>query len=126
MNIAYDKFPEVWLRSKGVIFLGTPHRGSSAAAIGKLFGDIINVAWLASGAHRFRGGIRTALLEELRQNSPQLISIANTFTQRAGALLITTFYETEITSPIGTVVRAIQIKFLFTLLCISQSILTYV
>ena len=105
MNIVYDRFPQVWLQSKGVVFLGTPHRGSSTAALGKLFGDIVNLAWLATGARMFRGGIRTALLEDLKQNSPQLIRIANTFTQRAGTLLISTFYETEITPPVGAVVR---------------------
>jgi len=104
MNIAYDRFPEVWLRSKGVVFLGTPHRGSSTATQAKLFGDILNVAWCTSGGPLFRRGVQTDLLRDLGRNSSELIAIADSFTQRASALQIVTFYERYTTPPVGTIV----------------------
>lgn len=107
MNIAYDRFPEVWLRSKGVVFLGTPHRGSSTATQAKLFGDIINVAWSASGGRLFSQGINTTFLRDLRPNSSELIAIADSFTQRASALQIVTFYEGKTTPPVGAIVSLI-------------------
>lgn len=87
-----------------MIFLGTPHRGSSIATQAELFGSIINVGWHASGLHHFKGGVRTTLLRDLSQNSSELVAIADSFTQRASTLLIVTFYERYTTFPIGTVV----------------------
>jgi len=107
MNIAFDRFPAVWLRSKGVVFLGTPHRGSSIASQAEVYGNILNVAWHASGLHHFRGGVRTTLIRNLSQNSPELVAIADSFTQRASTLLIVTFYEKYNTSPVGAVVSLI-------------------
>lgn len=104
MNIAYDRFHEVWLRSKGVVFLGTPHRGSPTATPAKLFGDILNVAWSASGGRLFRRGVGTNLLRDLRRNSSELVAIADSFTQRASALQIVTFYERYTTPPVGAIV----------------------
>jgi len=110
MNIACDRFPAVWLRSKGVVFLGTPHRGSSIASQAEVYGNILNVAWHASGLHHFRGGVRTTLIRNLSQNSPELVAIADSFTQRASTLLIVTFYEKYNTSPVGAVVSLILIS----------------
>ena len=108
MNIAFDRFPEVWLRSKGAVFLGTPHRGSLVANQAEVFGNIINVAWHASGLHHFRGGVRTPLIRDLRQNSSELVAIADSFTQKASTLLIVTFYERNVTSPLGAVVSLVS------------------
>jgi hypothetical protein len=83
INIAYERYPEIWMRSKGVGFLGTSHRGSVTAAPAKVFGDIFNVAWYASGGGLFRRGVKTDLLRALGQNSSELIGIADDFRQRA-------------------------------------------
>lgn len=104
MNIVCDRFPDVWLRSKGFLFLGTRHRGSSIASQAELFGSIINVAWHASGLHHIKGGVRTTLLRDLSQNSSELVAIADSFTQGASTLLIVKFYEKYITPPVGAVV----------------------
>lgn len=104
MNVAFDNFRDVWVASKGVVFLGTPHRGSASADLPTLFGNIANVAWSVSGASHFRGGVNTALLRSLAQNSAELNTIGETFTLRAAALKIYTFYELNITQPVGTVV----------------------
>ncbi|EKG09964.1 hypothetical protein MPH_12926 [Macrophomina phaseolina MS6] len=104
MNKAYDRYPEIWMRSKGVVFLGTPHRGSATADPAKVFGNILNVAWHASGGGLFRRGVKTNLLRALSQNSSELMGIADDFTQRASSLSIATFYEQSVTEPLGSVV----------------------
>lgn len=104
MNLAYERYPEIWKRSKGVVFLGTPHRGSATAAPAKVFGDIFNVVWHASGGGLFRRGIKTDLLRALGQNSSELMGIAEDFRLRANSLSITTFYEQFVTEPLGSVV----------------------
>ncbi|KAF2454898.1 hypothetical protein BDY21DRAFT_325395 [Lineolata rhizophorae] len=104
MNMAYERYPEIWMRSKGVVFFGTPHRSSAAAAPAKLFGDIFNAAWYASGGRLFRGGVKTDLLRTLSLNSSELIGIGDSFTQRANSFSIVTFYEQYVTKPLGSVV----------------------
>lgn len=112
MNKAYDRYPEIWMRSKGVVFLGTPHRGSATADPAKVFGNILNVAWHASGGGIFRRGVKTNLLRALSQNSSELMGIADDFTQRASSLSIATFYEQSVTEPLGSVVCVILFRLL--------------
>ena len=109
MNVAFDRdqFRDIWRASKGVIFMGTPHRGSASAGLGKTLGNIANVAILATGSYGFNRGVKTALLEDLAQESTELIRIADDFTQRASALRIITFYETSITPPMNSVVGSV-------------------
>ncbi|KAI9693536.1 MAG: hypothetical protein M1820_009188 [Bogoriella megaspora] len=104
LNIAYDRYPEVWVHSKGVVFFGTPHRGSSFAKPAKILGDIANVLLGRSGTRLFRGGINTDLLNTLKSGSEELLGVADTFTQRANALSIVTLYELQITPPLGNVI----------------------
>ena len=108
MNVAFEKYYEVWERSKGVIFLGTPHRGSTPADLAALLGDIANAVLSAPGPHLLGGGVSTSLLRTLKANSEELNGISDVFTQRAGALAIETFFETYTTSPIGDVVSSIS------------------
>lgn len=108
MNRAYERYPDIWMRSKGVVFLGTPHRGSATADPAKVFGDILNVAWHASGGGLFRRGVKTNLLRALSQNSSELNGIADDFTERASSFSIATFYEQNVTEPLGSVVCAIR------------------
>lgn len=109
MNIAFDRdqFRDIWRASKGVIFMGTPHRGSTSAGLGKTLGNIANAAILATGSYFFNRGVKTALLNNLAQESTELIRIADDFTQRASALRIITFYETIITPPMSSVVSLV-------------------
>ena len=102
MVIAHNssrRFPEIELWSKGVIFLGTPHRGSSSANWGKLLGDIGNAAFYASGSSALVGKFKTPLLQNLSQNSAELRTIADSFTERGSTFYIVTFYETVATPP---------------------------
>ena len=90
-----EEFRNVWLASKAVIFLGTPHRGSSDANYGKLLGDIANLALHVSGSSRFTGRINTSLIEALSHESKELLGIAEDFIPHASSLHIISFYETE-------------------------------
>ncbi|KAH7053204.1 hypothetical protein B0J12DRAFT_571100, partial [Macrophomina phaseolina] len=99
---ACDDYREIWMRSKGVVFLGTPHRGSATATPAELFGNIFNVAWHASGAALFTRGVSTDLLKALKQNSSELLDIAKSFKARSSSLSIATFYEKAITEPLGS------------------------
>ncbi|KAL8330754.1 hypothetical protein RB593_001636 [Gaeumannomyces tritici] len=75
----------------GVIFLATPHRGSGIAAPAELAAKILRVA-------QFGTGTNTKLVSNLRQNAAILWDISCQFVDRASALHIRTFYETE---PLG-------------------------
>ena len=63
----------------GVLFLGTPHQGSSAAEYG---------LWLARAL-----GKDTTLLETLKINSPTLLEVARDFEASYSNVDIVCFYE---------------------------------
>lgn len=106
MNIAFERFSEVWSLSKGVLFLGTPHRGSDVADMATIFGNIANAALYPTGGRLFKRPVNTTLLQNLTHNSSQLNSIGSVFTKRAAALKIVTFYETFETQGAGTIVSS--------------------
>ncbi|EPS45887.1 hypothetical protein H072_110 [Dactylellina haptotyla CBS 200.50] len=95
MVIAYKENPDVGLRCKGVIFLGTPHQGSAAAQIAKVMAKSVNKPTAYLGVKLFAGEIRADLLEDLMYDSPKLSSISKTFKERAAVLKIFSFYESE-------------------------------
>ncbi|TRX91012.1 hypothetical protein FHL15_007994 [Xylaria flabelliformis] len=62
----------------GIMFLGTPHRGSDAAFWGKLFGSLANIVTL--------GSIRTQLLDDLKRKSDILGATCSQFVERSQSL----------------------------------------
>ncbi|KAF3931509.1 Ankyrin-1 [Dactylella cylindrospora] len=104
MSFAYQRSPQVGLRCRGVIFLGTPHRGSAAAQIAKSAADIVNRPAAYIGIRAFFGEIRSGLLEDLTYDSPRLTNISKSFQERAASLLIFSFYERELTKPTGKII----------------------
>lgn len=70
----------------GILFLGTPHQGSSAAEYG---------LWLARASRN-----DTNLLETLTKNSPTLLELARDFEAGYSGVDIICFYE-ERDRPIG-------------------------
>ncbi|KAK6332009.1 hypothetical protein TWF718_002547 [Orbilia javanica] len=95
MVFTYNENPGIWLRCKGVIFLGTPHRGSAAAEIAKTVASFVNKPSAYLGVKLFAGEIRTDLLADLAYDSPKLTSLSKTFEERAAVLMIYSFYESE-------------------------------
>ena len=74
-----DTFKDIRMAIAGIIFLGTPHQGSSTAEYGM---------WLARAL-----GNDTTLLETLKKNSPTLHEVAKDFEAIYSNLDIVCFYE---------------------------------
>ncbi|OCL11199.1 hypothetical protein AOQ84DRAFT_437835 [Glonium stellatum] len=88
MVIAHERSERYSAISKdtyGVMFMGTPHRGSDMAFWGTVFGKMADVLTL--------GSIRTQLLQDLQLKSTCLGDICTQFLERAQSLRIFTFYE---------------------------------
>lgn len=80
----------------GVIFLGTPHRGSEVAYWSKL---------LAKFAGAFTvGKVREDLLKILEPKSTELWTISSQFVERGMRLQIFSFYERRDTPGLGSLV----------------------
>ncbi|KAM7212754.1 hypothetical protein V8F06_011843 [Rhypophila decipiens] len=75
----------------GVVFLGTPHRGSKSASQAQIISKIINTATLGSG-------IRSDLLRTLQVSSPELETISRHAIQLLKRISIVSFYERK---PLG-------------------------
>lgn len=69
----------------GIVFMGTPHRGSDLAFWSSMLATIGNLFVL--------GSLRTDLLQDLQNKSDTLGSICSQFVERAQLLHILTFYE---------------------------------
>ena len=75
----------------GVVFMGTPHRGSRSASHARLLSKIINTATLGRG-------VRSELLEFLKISSRSLEQISRQSVQILNPLSIVSFYEQK---PLG-------------------------
>jgi hypothetical protein len=73
---------------KGIVFMGTPHRGSSVASWVNIFSRVLNAAQLGSATN-------SALLNVLEMRSETLLNISQQFVERGAMFQIRTFYETE-------------------------------
>ncbi|KAH6950863.1 ankyrin repeat protein [Fusarium avenaceum] len=72
----------------GVIFLGTPHRGSDLASWGSMLSSVLKMGTLGTSTN-------TQLLKDLETNSRDLDRISKSFIARSKGLKIYSFYETE-------------------------------
>jgi hypothetical protein len=81
----------------GILFLGTPHRGSSETRIPLILTSIANVA---SGAtFGFIGPTRPQLIKALEKDSQILKDISTSFRNQTSKIHIASFIEQEITPP---------------------------
>ena len=76
-----DTFKNIRMATAGILFLGTPHQGSSAAEYG---------LWLGRAL-----GNDTTLLETLKKNSPTLREVAQDFEASYSHVDIVCYYETR-------------------------------
>jgi len=74
--------------TSGMVFLGTPHRGSAAADIGA---TVANVAAAAIPGFRI---LNRDLLKDLRRNSHALAEISGNFSRICASINIHSFFET--------------------------------
>ncbi|KAF5662924.1 heterokaryon incompatibility protein het-E-1 [Fusarium circinatum] len=72
----------------GVVFLATPHRGSSLAAPAEFASMVLRAAQLGTGTNK-------KLVASLRKNAELLWDISSQFVGRASGIHIKSFYETD-------------------------------
>jgi hypothetical protein len=80
-----DRYSSISRDTFGVMFMGTPHRGSDVAFWGKVFGTMADVFTA--------GSIRTQLLQDLQPKSSCVGEICLQFVERSQYLRIFTIYE---------------------------------
>ncbi|EXA32954.1 hypothetical protein FOVG_15926 [Fusarium oxysporum f. sp. pisi HDV247] len=81
----------------GIVFLGTPHRGSDLASWGFLLSNLVSITSIGKN-------IRKELLRSLSKDSDTLAEISRQFLQRAKSLKIMSFIEQQVESPLTTLV----------------------
>jgi hypothetical protein len=85
----------------GIIFLATPHRGSTVLGFPKLVAAIANIPTIVTS--RFVGRAKTELLNNLEREAPVLDSINGKFVDqtgdRPGSIKVATFVEMNVTPP---------------------------
>jgi hypothetical protein len=84
--------------TKGIVFLGTPHRGSQLANWTTFSRDIIDIAPFGKSV------VRKTLLHDLETKSGVLKAISESFQHRAMNLKIASFYERVFTMPMKRLV----------------------
>ena len=72
--------------AKGVIFMGTPHRGANVASWAKFAAQALRALQMGTATNK-------SLLSDLRKNSKTLAQISQQFVERGSTLRIKTFYE---------------------------------
>lgn len=87
----------------GILFLGTPHRGSNATSLPQIVAGIANVT--LTGTSRFTGKTRSDLIAVLEKESGVLTTLSTEFRNQAGKLKIASFVEQNTTPPTNSRVR---------------------
>ncbi|KAB5580049.1 hypothetical protein GE09DRAFT_904211, partial [Coniochaeta sp. 2T2.1] len=82
----------------GVVFMGTPHRGSGVANAGNFVGRVVNMCHFASLPLQGKA-IRTDLLENLSYDAKPLLDLAISVRNRLQNLKVASCYETEALHP---------------------------
>ena len=81
-----DRYESISNDVSGVIFMGTPHRGSDLTFWSRIFGSLANLLTLNSA-------VQTRLLTDLQPKSDTLGGICSQFVERVKGLKIFTIYE---------------------------------
>ena len=84
----------------GIVFLGTPHRGSNLANLASVIGNMLNVSSIAVRP----AVIKTGDLKLLTKNSGLLLDLAMSVRNRLENISVVSFYETEPTPPLNVLV----------------------
>jgi hypothetical protein len=83
-----------------ILFLGTPHRGSSTTELPKVLANIACI-----GTFWFTGFMRLDLLRSLAKGSKELEEISIAFRTQAASVRIVSFVEQKATPPFSERVR---------------------
>ncbi|KAH4259424.1 hypothetical protein HBH70_138040 [Parastagonospora nodorum] len=88
-------YADVLSAVSGVLFFGTPHRGSQVAEIGSVVGKIVNLCVRASQMARLTGSMREDLLFTLGLDAQAMNELAESSRNRMENLEVVSFYETQ-------------------------------
>lgn len=99
-----QNYPGISTYLTAILFLGTPHQGSSTARYAAILAQTANVAIIGSQASRFTGVMRTGLLKTLQRHESELLSIAEDFRYHTSNIKIASFVEGKITQGLNTLV----------------------
>lgn len=104
LSIAYEQphYVPILAQIHGIVFMGTPHRGSNLASWAKPLSNIMS--FTVAGKR-----IRRDLLQNLEISSQVLAEISASSLHRLDELQITSFYEQNILEPLGCLVSLIRI-----------------
>jgi len=91
-------YEDISISCKGIIFMGTPHRGTDFASWGTLLSRLANALTLSST-------MRTDLFKDLETGSKTLSTISRQFIQRGSLIQIVSFYERNGTGSLNALVR---------------------
>ena len=95
--LQHQQFNDVHKNTSGIVFLGTPHRGSSSADLTLALAKIVRGV---SGAP----SVNQNLLREMQRNSSQVDEINQKFAHVVvGSLSIASFYETKASKYVGII-----------------------
>ncbi|KAK8084091.1 hypothetical protein PG996_002872 [Apiospora saccharicola] len=84
-------------RTYGIVFLGTPHRGSNQTAFPSLLANIANIG--TPVLSRFIGKNRTDLINALKHEASGLEKLSYQFADQLAIIKIASFIEVDITPP---------------------------
>ena len=96
------RYGDIITCTRGIVFLGTPHRGAQLADWTRYSRDIIEIAPLGLSV------VRKTLLQDLETNSDLLKRISDSFQHRALSIKIASFYERVFTIPMKRLVRMVS------------------
>ncbi|PNP78173.1 hypothetical protein FNYG_08490 [Fusarium nygamai] len=88
----------------GVVFLGTPHRGSTVANLGSICGVIVNTFWSTASAGVGPRTVRTDLLNNVIYDSDALQDLTMSARVRLGSISVVSCFETEPTPPLSSLI----------------------
>ena len=107
--ISNNEYRDIYEKTMGVMFFGTPHRGSDIAKMFKHLSQGLNFTGLGN---RFTGKMRSDLLNHLEVGSEPLMELIETFRNHTDGFSFVTFFETQPTVPPGTIVSVIHLLML--------------
>ena len=93
------RYGDILTCTRGLVFLGTPHKGAELARWTRYSRDIIEIAPFGSPV------VRKTLLKDLEDNSELLKGISDSFRPRAQTIKVASFYERVNTMPMKRLVR---------------------
>ena len=88
----------------GVVFLGTPHRGSGSAGLAGVLGTIVNTLSTTASAGLRTRVARTDLLANLSRNSEKLNELNEAVLRELRGISIITVHEDRPTAPLSKMV----------------------